>query len=126
MLPRRRQGGDPRRAGARRDPRARDGLGRGIALRLSEAQRAELVKAVAAFAENGSRANLGEWVGAVERAASRAGYLLAGDLDAAASVLKGEPRSVLDADAKIADLCAFAVSEDHHELRNALGVAIQP
>ena len=101
-------------------------LARGIALRLSEDQRAELAKAVAAFAENGSRANLGEWVAAVERCASRAGYLLAGDLDAAAAVLKSEPRTVLDADAKIADLLAFAVSEDHHELRNALGVAIQP
>ena len=101
-------------------------LARGIALRLSEDQRAELGKAVTAFAENGSRANLGEWVAAVERCAGRAGYLLAGDLDAAAAVLKGEPRSVLDADAKIADLLAFAVSEDHHALRTALGVAIQP
>jgi tetratricopeptide (TPR) repeat protein len=101
-------------------------LARGMALRLSEEQRAALKKAVTAFEEHGGSANLGAWVAAVERCSTRAGYLLAADLEASASVLKSEPRGVLDADAKIGDLLAFAVSEDHHALRAALGVAIQP
>ena len=101
-------------------------LERGISLRITDAQRAQLAAAVAAFESQGSRANLAEWVAAVERCVTRAGYLLAGDLDVAAGVLGGEPRGVLEAETKLADLLAFAVSEEHHALREAMGVAIQP
>jgi hypothetical protein len=62
----------------------------------------------------------------VERCATRAGYLLAGDLEVAAAILKSEPRSLLDADTKMADLLGFAVSDEHRALREALGIAVQP
>ena len=101
-------------------------LERGIALRLTDAERVDLAAAVATFESQGSRANLAEWVAAVERCVTRAGYLLAGDLDVAAGILGGEPRGVLEAEAKLADLLAFAVSEEHHALREAMGIAIQP
>ncbi|MFT3772887.1 MAG: hypothetical protein QM820_46470 [Minicystis sp.] len=101
-------------------------LERAIALRLGEAQRVDLAAAVAAFETGGSRADLAAWVAVVERCATRAGYLLAGDLEVAAGVLKSEPRSLLDADAKMADLLGFAVSDEHRALREALGIAIQP
>jgi hypothetical protein len=101
-------------------------LERAIALRLQEAQRVDLAAAVAAFEAAGSRAHLAEWVADVERCATRAGYLLAGDLEVAASVLRSEPRGVLDGEAKVADLCGFTVSDEHRALREAMGIAIQP
>jgi tetratricopeptide (TPR) repeat protein len=101
-------------------------LGRAIGLRLTEGQRVDLAAAVAAFEAQGSVANLAAWVAAVERCATRAGYLLAADLEVAANILRAEPRAVLDAEAKIADLLAFAVSDEHHALRAAMGIAIEP
>ncbi|APR76116.1 Gluconokinase [Minicystis rosea] len=101
-------------------------LERAIALRLGETARVDLAAAVAAFEAGGSRAHLTEWVAVVERCATRAGYLLAGDLDVVAGVLKNEPRGLLDADAKMSDLLGFAVSDELRALREALGIAIQP
>jgi len=101
-------------------------LERAIALRLHEGQRVDLAAAVAAFESAGSRAHLAEWVADVERCATRAGYLLAGDLEIAASVLRAEPRGVLDGEAKMADLLGFTVSDEHRALREAMGIAIQP
>jgi hypothetical protein len=99
---------------------------RGIAFRLSEKARVDLAAAVAAFEKAGSRANLADWVGAVERCATRAGFLLAGDLAVAGAELRADPMGLLDAEAKLADLLAFAVSDENHTLRVSLGVAIQP
>ncbi|HVY48883.1 MAG TPA: hypothetical protein VHB21_23500, partial [Minicystis sp.] len=94
--------------------------------RLSGEQRAELEEAVRAFEAGKRRAKLASWVGAVERCATRAGFLLAEDLDAAAGLVRGDPRGVVDAEAKVRDLYAFAVSDAYHTLREELGVAIQP
>jgi tetratricopeptide (TPR) repeat protein len=101
-------------------------LERGIAMRLSDRARVDLSAAVAAFERAGSRVHLADWAGDVERCATRAGFLLAGDLAAAAGLLRAEPRAVLEAEDKIDDLCAFAVSQEHHALRAALGIAIEP
>jgi tetratricopeptide (TPR) repeat protein len=81
--------------------------------------------AVTAFAASGARPDLPRWAAAVERCATRAGFLLAGDLEVAATILRSEPRGALDAETKIADLLGFSVSEGHHTLREALGVSIQ-
>jgi hypothetical protein len=99
---------------------------RGISLRISESARVDLAAAVAAFEAAGSRVHLADWVAAVERCATRAGFLLAGDLEVAINVLRGEPRSVLEPEAKIGDLLGFAVSDEHRALRETLGIAIQP
>ena len=101
-------------------------LERGIALRISEANRVDLAAAVAAFEAGGSRVHLADWAADVERCATRAGFVLAADLEVAASVLRGEPRAVLEPEEKVSDLLAFAVSEEHHALRESLGIAIQP
>ena len=101
-------------------------LERGIALRITEANRVDLAAAVAAFEAHGSRVHLAEWAGDVERCATRAGFVLSGDLEVSATLLRAEPRAVLTPDEKVADLCAFAVSEEHHALRESLGIAIQP
>jgi hypothetical protein len=101
-------------------------LSRGIALRISEANRVDLAAAVAAFEAGGSRVHLAAYAADVERCATRAGFLLAGDLEVAAGVLRGEPRAVLEAEEKVSDLLAFTVSDEHYALRESLGIAIQP
>jgi tetratricopeptide (TPR) repeat protein len=92
---------------------------------LDEGMREELESAVSAFAASGARPDLPRWAAAVERCATRAGYLLAGSLEVASAILRSEPRGALDSEAKIADLLGFSVSEGHHALREALGVSIQ-
>jgi hypothetical protein len=106
--------------------RAVSDLERGIALRISEENRVDLAAAVAAFEAAGSRVHLADWAGDVERCATRAGFLLAGDLEVAAGVLRSEPRAVLEPEEKVSDLLGFAVSDEHHALRESLGIAIQP
>jgi hypothetical protein len=54
------------------------------------------------------------------------GYVLAGDLRVAATLVREDASGVLSPDDKIADLLGFAVSEAHHQIRVALGVAIEP
>src|SRR5262249_2573112 len=101
-------------------------LERGINARLGEASRVDLAAAVAAFEANGSRVHLADWAADVERCATRAGFRVAGDLEVAATLLRSEPRAVLEPEEKLADLLAFAVSEEYHALRESLGIAIQP
>ncbi len=93
---------------------------------LDDEQRAALVQAVSAFASAGVRPDLPRWAAAVERCATRAGYLLCGSLDVATTLLRAEPRGALDAETKIADLLGFTVSEAHGTLREAMGISVQP
>lgn len=101
-------------------------LVRRIEPRLDDATRARLDAAVAAFEAARVRADISGWVGAVERCATRAGFLLAGDLEVVATVLRSDPLGLVSADDKIADLVGFTVSDEHHALRDELGIAIQP
>jgi tetratricopeptide (TPR) repeat protein len=94
--------------------------------RLGLRARHELVQAVRRFDDANARADLGAWVGAIERSVTRVGYVLAGDLRVAATLVREDASGVLSPDDKIADLLGFAVSEAHHQIRVALGVAIEP
>ena len=49
-----------------------------------------------------------------------------GDLEVVATVLRSDPLGLISADEKIADLVGFVVSDEHHALRDELGIAIQP
>jgi tetratricopeptide (TPR) repeat protein len=62
----------------------------------------------------------------VERAATRAGLLLAGDLDVVRNILKAEPKSLVDPETKLGDLFGFVVSDAHSTLRAELGIDVQP
>jgi hypothetical protein len=97
-----------------------------IDLVLGDEDRDRLERAVRAFEQAGSRADLAHWAGAVERCAARAGYLLCGDLPIAAGLLRTEAGGLLQAEEKIGDLYGFAVSDELHHLRLELGVAIEP
>lgn len=107
-----------------RDPAA--ALRARIEEHLRAADREALARAVADFEAAAERADLGRWVADVERCVTRAGFLLCADLDVAVSILRSEPRSALPAEQKIADLAAFAVSDDYHALRAHLGIAVEP
>ncbi|MDI1432181.1 tetratricopeptide repeat protein [Polyangium sorediatum] len=93
---------------------------------LDDEQRKALEEAVSAFAAANVRPDLPRWAAAVERCATRAGYLLCGSLDVVATLLRAEPRGALDAETKIADLLGFTVSEAHSTLRESMGISVQP
>ncbi len=93
---------------------------------LDAKARSALERAVLAFDAAGSRADLNAWVAAVERCSTRAGYLLANDLRTAATSLTAEGPGILTVEQKMVDLLWFTVSEEFHELRDALGIAIEP
>jgi hypothetical protein len=97
-----------------------------IAPRLGEEDRARLVTAVRAFEVAGKKARLAAWATGVERTATRAGFLMCGDLDVAARMLAKDVTGLVEPDDKIADLAGFVVSEEHHALREELGIAIEP
>jgi hypothetical protein len=103
-----------------------DALVPAIEGRLDAGARRALVRTVTAFDQSGGRADLSAWVADSHRTVSRVGYLLAGDLQIAAGLIRSEPQSVLSAEEKMADLLSFAVSEAHSQLRLQLGVAIEP
>jgi hypothetical protein len=93
---------------------------------LEAEDRIELHRAVRAFKAAGGRADIAEWVAAVERCATRAGYLIMGDLDLVAGILRDEPRGVVSVEDKLVDLIGFIVSEEYHVLRAELGIAVRP
>ncbi len=88
----------------------------------------DLAAAVAAFEAAGSRGlHLAEWAADVERCATRAGFLLAGDLEVVATRRSGASRGRCSSPRRRSPICsAFAVSDEHHALRESLGIAIQP
>jgi hypothetical protein len=75
------------------------------------------------FVEYGGRANLLRWANAVDRTATRAGFLLADDLAAVHATVKAEgaPRT----QERLDDLVAFATSERYAKLRRQIGIAIE-
>jgi hypothetical protein len=74
------------------------------------------------FAEEGGRTNLQRWAVAADRTASRAGLLLAGDLNAAVTMLQME--NIDEADERINDLLVFIAGDRYASLRRQLGIAV--
>lgn len=110
-------------------PRMRDAvlaLTQRINANMNDAARMALESAVAALDASGKPANIMKWVSGVEHCATRAGFLLSGDLDVAASLLRADPLGIVPTEEKISGLLGFAVSDAHHALRHELGVAIEP
>ncbi len=88
-------------------------------------ERRALEAAVGHFEESGGRVNLKHWLAAVERCATRTGYLLCGDLEAAAEVVRNAgDYPWIRAEELVADLLGFAVSEDNAKLRREIGTSI--
>ena len=92
---------------------------------LGEEDLTKLERAAQRFDAAGTRADLRGWVAAVERSATRTGYLLCGDLGVAEATMRADPRGVVSVEDRLADLYGFAVSEAHHTLRQELGIALR-
>jgi tetratricopeptide (TPR) repeat protein len=102
-----------------------DNLARLLATQQTDEERAALDAAVRKLAQRGDQLNLGEWVASVERCATRAGYLLCGDLCTAVAMVESEGDSPFStAQSRVDDLCAFAVSGSHMKLRQELGSSL--
>jgi tRNA A-37 threonylcarbamoyl transferase component Bud32 len=84
-----------------------------------------LREAAALCSSAGEGFDAARWLRGVERAASRAGLLLTGDLHAAQAMLDADPPGVagLDVAESLRDLIAFSVSDEWLALRRALGLA---
>jgi len=99
-----------------------DGLAKVLGAQISPDEFAELETSVKILTARTSQLDLGAWVSSVERCATRAGFVLCGDLALAIKQVESEGDSAFStARARIADLCAFAVSGSHMKLRQELG-----
>lgn len=106
--------------------RAVEALAGLVAKTITEDELEELTTAAWKLETGGGKVNLNEWVASVERCAARTGLLLCGNLQTAAKLLRAqkEGASCLGAEARIDDLCSFAVSDGYLRLRQELGSAI--
>ena len=99
-----------------------DGLAKVLGSQITPAEFAELETAVKILTARTTSLDLGAWVASVERCATRAGFVLCGDLALSIKQVESEGDSGFStARARIADLCAFAVSGSHMKLRQELG-----
>jgi hypothetical protein len=74
------------------------------------------------FVEEGGRTNLGRWATACDRTATRAGLLLANDLQAAHKIIEVEDKAHIEE--KMDDLLTFTTSDRYARLRKQLGIAL--
>jgi hypothetical protein len=96
-------------------------LGAAIEPLLDRAQVDALRAGFLRFVEEGGRTNLQRWATATDRTAARAGFLLSGELRAAAQMLEIEdPGSARE---RIDDLLVFVTSDRYANLRKQIGIA---
>ncbi len=78
------------------------------------------------FVADGAKANLKRWSQCVDITASRAGFLLCGDLEIAKKIIASEPQQPgdLPPQEKLKELLLFSVSEQYFTLRQSLGIAV--
>ena len=86
----------------------------------------QLAVVVQRFLETKAEADLHKWSNAVDYTATRAGYLMCGDLDVAARLAQAEPVAVgsVEPKEKIRDLIQWTVSDEYFTLRELLGLTI--
>jgi tetratricopeptide (TPR) repeat protein len=79
------------------------------------------------FLDEGAKANVKHWGNAAEHSATRAGFVLCGDLEVAKKIVTAEPvvPGAPTAKEKMKDLLLFSVGEHYAALRRALGVEIK-
>ncbi|MCL2776956.1 MAG: hypothetical protein FWD73_03055 [Polyangiaceae bacterium] len=89
-------------------------------------ERESLRQVVHSFIENGAKADLKQWMRAVDITSARAGLLLCADLEIAKKIIGSEPQlpGDLSPSDKMKELIVFSVSDQYLALRKALGIAI--
>lgn len=99
-----------------------------LAAKLPQVNATALREAGRKFLEAGAKTDVKQWMQTVELTGCRVGFLLAGELKAAAAVLGAEPPAFpgdLSAKEKMREVVLFSVSEEYFRLREALGVQIK-
>jgi tetratricopeptide (TPR) repeat protein len=98
-----------------------------VGRKLLDAKSAEEL-AQAASEREAAVIDLGGWLAASDLTASRAGFALVGDFEAAARLVSTEPPglSPLAPKERLRELLVYAVSEDYFAVRHQLGIEIQP
>ncbi len=78
------------------------------------------------FVADGAKANLKRWSQCVDITATRAGFLLCGDLEIAKKIIASEPQQPgdLPPQEKLKELILFSCSDQYFTLRQSLGIAI--
>ncbi|HEY3496783.1 MAG TPA: hypothetical protein VGK73_18925 [Polyangiaceae bacterium] len=99
---------------------------RGLKRHLRGSRATTVAEAAALVPASGLRQRLSAFRRSVDRAAGRAGLLACGNLELATKLTQRFPqKSEIAADAQVADLFAFAVSDEYGALRERLGVAVR-
>lgn len=86
-------------------------------------ERADLKGAITAFSDSGGQADLRRWASGARRTATRAGFVLCGDLEIAAALLRSscvDSLSEEEVEEHVADLCSFAVSGAYLKISKAM------
>ncbi|HVR64525.1 MAG TPA: tetratricopeptide repeat protein, partial [Polyangia bacterium] len=78
------------------------------------------------FVANKGEADLNKWSSAVDMTATRAGFLMCGDLDVAVRLVQAEPVivGVAEPKEKVKDLIHWSISDEYFTLREHLGLVI--
>ena len=86
----------------------------------------QLAVVVQKFLATRSDADLNRWAKAVDLTATRAGYLICGDLEIAARIAQGESVTVGSPEPKekVMDLILWSLSDEYFALREHLGQTI--
>jgi hypothetical protein len=79
------------------------------------------------FVDEGAKADIKRWMQTSDVTSIRAGFVLCGDLEMAAKLIRAEPvvAGDLSPSDKLKELIQYAVSEQYFNVRTALGIAIQ-
>jgi tetratricopeptide (TPR) repeat protein len=103
-----------------------DALATQIGDEIEPDERDALGEAVERLNESRAKVDLRRWLGSVDLCATRAGFVLCGDLETVVRVLEEEGDGPFIATSKLVDdLLAFAVSEGHASLRGELGSSVE-
>jgi tetratricopeptide (TPR) repeat protein len=88
--------------------------------------RDQMTRVVAKLLTSGAALDLKRWVAGVDLTADRAGFVLAHDLETAASVVKAsdESSSAVSPDERFKELALFAVSPQYFEIRQKLMISV--
>ena len=115
-----------------RQQRAKDAAGAqldaNLNANLTPPEREAIRSIVMQAAMQGGLVDVKRWSQAADLSSMRAGLLLCGDVGPARKTILAEPQSNADLPPreKVAELYLFATSDLYSDLRNAIGVAVQP
>ena len=109
------------------DPKAVEELRRLLEKSLTPQAKVALGREVAAWAQNGTADDLRHYLDGAELTAVRTGLFVAGEMEAARRAVAGETGGAyrVPVRTKIQDLLVFALSEDLHALRVAVGTSVE-